>query len=95
LTHKKFYYDLGLSGVYLIMSKCNEDTKYDRTLLYGLPAIGKYVGYTTQTLYRWIRKEAFPAGKLPEGVWMSSTELIDRWLMTRNPYRSRGEKTLL
>jgi hypothetical protein len=87
LTHKKFYYDLGLSGVYLIMSKCNEDTKYDRTLLYGLPAIGAYMGYSVRTIGRWIHREGFPAGKLPEGVWMSSTELVDRWLMTRNPCR--------
>lgn len=62
------------------------DTKYDRTLLYGLPQIAAYMGYSVQTIHRWIRKEAFPVGKLPEGVWMTSTEMIDRWLMVRNPF---------
>lgn len=63
------------------------DTKYDRTLLYGLPVIAAYMGVGVTTVRRWYRKEGFPLGKLPKGWWATSTELIDRWLLARDPAR--------
>ena len=69
------------------------ERQYDRTLLYGLPQIAAYTGYTTKTIGLWIRRHGFPAGKLPEGIWCTSTAMIDLWLMARNPYapKSRSE----
>ena len=75
--------------MYLIMSKCNDDTKYDRSLLYGLPAIAAYTGFTVQTVRRWHYRHGFPLYKLPDGVWQTSTELIDRWGMARENVRLR------
>lgn len=63
------------------------DTKYDRTLLYGLPAIAAYMGYSVSTIQRWIRREAFEVGKMPDGTWCTSTAMVDLWLMARNPQR--------
>ena len=68
-------------------SKCKDDTKYDRTTLYGLPAIAAYLGYTPQTIRRWKSKHGFPLYKMPDGVWQTSTELIDRWGMARENVR--------
>jgi hypothetical protein len=69
------------------MSKCKEDTKYDRTLLYGLPEIARYTGFCVMTIRRWKNKHGFPIYKLPDGVWQTSTELIDRWGMARENVR--------
>jgi hypothetical protein len=60
--------------------------RYDRTLLYGLPVICDYLGCNPTTLRSWVRKHSFPAAKLPNGCWMSSTQLIDNWIVSRNPY---------
>ena len=87
MTHKKFYYDLGLSGVYLIMSKCKPHTKYDRSILYGLDEIAGYLGVCTMTVRRWRLHHGFPMYKLPAGAWQTSTELIDRWGMARENVR--------
>lgn len=63
-----------------------QEAKYDRTLLYGLPEIAAYIRMSVPTARRWIRQEALPVGKLPDGRWVTSTELIDRWVEARNPY---------
>jgi hypothetical protein len=65
------------------MSKCKSETKYDRTILYGLSDIAKYVDFSIGTVRRWKRREGFPMAKLPNGVYMSSTELVDRWVLAR------------
>lgn len=58
---------------------------YDRTLLYGMPAIARYLEVSVGTVHRWKRTQGFPMGKLPGGVWCTSTELIDRWILARDP----------
>ena len=67
-------------------SKCKSDTQYDRSLLYGVKAIAAYMRFSEASVHKWIRKDGFPAGKLPNGLWASSTAMIDQWLMCRNPY---------
>jgi hypothetical protein len=59
--------------------------EHDRSLLYGMPKICAYMGCSDTTLRSWVRKHAFPAAKMPNGAWVTSTELIDRWILSRNP----------
>jgi hypothetical protein len=61
-------------------------SRYDRCLLYGATQISDYMGCNPSTLRSWIRNHAFPAAKMPNGAIVSSTELIDRWILSRNPY---------
>ena len=59
---------------------------YDRVVIHGLINIAGYMGCTPSTVQRWIRKYSFPAAKLPNGGYATTTELIDRWLLSRNPH---------
>ena len=61
-------------------------SKYDSVLLYGADAIAEYMGCSAWTVRQWIARQGFLAGKLPNGMWASSTALIDNWIMARNPY---------
>lgn len=70
------------------MSKCEIDTKYDRTLLYGLPEIARYMDFSVSTIIRWKQRHAFPISKLPDGAYATSTELVDRWLLARGDIQS-------
>ncbi len=63
--------------------------EFDRCMLYGMPKICVYMGCTDTTLRSWIRKHGFPASKMPNGSWASSTALIDLWILSRNPYLSK------
>lgn len=58
----------------------------DRTLLRGMSAVSKYTQYSLSTIRRWTRQHALPLGKLPDGTWVTSTELIDRWILARRPF---------
>lgn len=60
--------------------------KHDRTLLYQVKEIASYMGCSDFTVRAWIRRHGFPAGKMPNGSWVSSTALIDLWILSRNPY---------
>jgi len=46
--------------------------------LSGMKDICNYVSMSEATILNWIRTMDFPAKKLG-GIWMSDTELIDRW----------------
>ena len=46
--------------------------------LTGRKEILEYARRSWQTVERWIKEEEFPARKL-DGVWESSTDLIDEW----------------
>ena len=65
------------------MSKCNEDTKYDRTLLWGAKGVAEYIGYAPITVRRWSKRHGLPLCKLPDGRLISSTQLVDDWFMAR------------
>ncbi len=62
---------------------------YDRVVIHGLDRIADYMGCTPRTITRWVRVYAFPASKLPNGGYATTTELIDRWLLSRSPYLSK------
>lgn len=65
----------------------DQEPAYDRVLIYGIPAMAKYCGIVPSTMHKWLRRHEFPAGKLPDGAWCTSTGLIDQWLLARNPLR--------
>ncbi len=70
-----------------------ERPDYDRTMIYGLEAVAAYMRYAPGTVRRWKRHHGFPLFKMPVGVWATSTELIDRWLMSRDePEPQRMDK---
>jgi hypothetical protein len=52
-------------------------------MLYGLREIAEYMRYSEDTIAKWAKKHAFPIIKTPDGLYMSSTELIDRWILAR------------
>ncbi len=49
----------------------------------GLDAIGQLFGRTRWTIRRWISEHGFPAAQLPDGTWVTTNSLIDRWLLAR------------
>lgn len=53
-------------------------------LIIGLAEIGRAVGRSRTTLWRWIRQYGFPAARLPNGDWATTMDLIERWLLERN-----------
>ena len=40
-------------------------------------------GRTRWTIRRWIEREGFPASRLPDGAWVTTPTLIDRWVLDR------------
>ena len=60
--------------------------EYDRTILHGLVGIAKYMGVAPATIGKWIRAYGFPAGQGGKGKWLSSTALIDLWILSRNRF---------
>ena len=54
-----------------------------RPILVGLDAIGAAFQRSRWTIRRWIEQHAFPAAQLPDGTWVTTHSLIDRWLLVR------------
>lgn len=61
-------------------------------LIKSLPSIASYLDISVSSVRDWIKKHAFPAGKLPNGLWCTTPTLIDAWLLARNPYHVRALK---
>lgn len=53
-------------------------------IIVGLDAIGAMFGRSRWAIARWIRSEAFPAARLPDGSWFTTQSMIEAWLMERN-----------
>ena len=49
----------------------------------GLEAIGRLFGRSRWAVARWVRKEGFPAARLPDGRWFTTMGLIEGWIMER------------
>ena len=49
------------------------------TALSGMKSICEYVDRSAPTVLKWVREQAFPAGRLCGGVWESDTKWIDKW----------------
>ncbi len=59
------------------------------TVIKTIPAMARYVGVPARTLKRWIYKQGFLCGKLPNGVWCTTPSLVEIWLRTQRDSRSR------
>ena len=52
-------------------------------IIVGLADIGKAFGRSRWAVARWIRREGFPAARLPDGRWFTTMGLIEGWIMER------------
>ena len=52
-------------------------------LIKTLNKIAKECGVCEMTIRRWTKQHGFPACKLPNGVWTTTTGLIDSWIVAR------------
>ena len=50
-------------------------------VLVGLDAIGRYLHVSRRTAWRWIQEYALPAMQTPARTWMTTTSLIDLWIL--------------
>jgi predicted DNA-binding transcriptional regulator AlpA len=67
-------------------------TREAEFLIVGLNAIGRAVGRSRSTLWRWILWRDFPAARLPDGRYATTSTWIDAWLQERrakDPYFRR------
>ena len=53
-------------------------------VLEGMPAIGRYLGFCPETIYRYIRDDGLPAMKLRPGRWFVTKSAIDKWIVARH-----------
>lgn len=67
------------------LAELAEQQRYDRQLIHGADRIAEYLGITLTTLHRWRKYQSLPVSKFPGGCLVTSTELIDRWLLARTP----------
>lgn len=61
-----------------------EFTPSPRTLV-GLDQIGRYLQVHRRTAGRWIHEYGLPAMQTPAGTWMTTTGLIDLWVLAARP----------
>jgi hypothetical protein len=59
-------------------------TPTPRTLV-GLDQIGRYLQVHRRTAWRWVHEYGLPAMQTPAGTWMTTTTLIDLWIMAARP----------
>ena len=60
--------------------------------IFGLRDIGKELRRSPRTVSRWIDERGLPACKLPNGNWITSTALIDTWIMARGRIQQRAKR---
>jgi excisionase family DNA binding protein len=65
-----------------------EFTPTPRTLK-GLTQIAAYLQISKRTAYRWIASYSLPAMQTPARTWMTSTSLIDIWILACMPKRGK------
>ena len=58
-------------------------------MIFGLRDIGEVLHRSPRTISRWIDEQGLPACKLPNGNWLTSTALIDTWIMARGQLQQR------
>jgi hypothetical protein len=62
-------------------------------VLVGLDAIGRYLHVSRRTAWRWIQEYALPAMQTPARTWMTTTSLIDLWIIAESGVRWEQQKT--
>jgi excisionase family DNA binding protein len=61
-----------------------EFTHSSRTLK-GLEQIAAYLQISKRTAYRWIASYSLPAMQTPARTWLSTTSLVDLWILACMP----------
>jgi len=61
-------------------------------LLHGLDEIGGYLRVHRRTAWRWIHEQALPAMQTPAGTWITSTHLIDLWILAANQVQMEAKR---
>ena len=52
-------------------------------ILVGLDDLGAAFQRSRWTIRRWISEHGFPAAQLPDGTWVTTHSLVERWLLSR------------
>ena len=61
-------------------------------VLHGLDEIGRYLRVSRRTAFRWIHELAIPAMQTPAGTWITTTSLIDLWIIAASQVRRDVQK---
>jgi hypothetical protein len=56
-------------------------------VLSGLEDIGRYLHVSRRTAWRWIQEMYVPAMQTPAGTWITTTSLIDLWILATSQAR--------
>ena len=67
-------------------------TPTTRTLV-GLEEIGDYLRVHRRTARRWILERALPSMQTPAGTWITTTSLIDLWIVAVSEARWDKQKS--
>ena len=62
-------------------------------LLETMKEIGKYVNRHPNTVRTWQKLHGFPVSKLPNGQYVTSTQLIDSWILARQKTQTAPAST--
>ena len=61
-------------------------------VLTGLDEIGRYLHVHRRTAWRWIQTQFIPAMQTPAGTWITTTNLIDLWVLAASEARWARQK---
>jgi excisionase family DNA binding protein len=61
-------------------------------LLHGLDEIACYLRVSRRTVYRWIEDLGLPAMQTPARTWITSTRLIDQWILAVSQFQREERK---
>ena len=53
----------------------------DTRTMVGLDQIAQYLQVHRRTAWRWVHEYGLPAMQTPAGTWMTTTSLIDLWIV--------------
>ncbi len=61
-------------------------------VLWGTEEIGAYLRVHRLTVSRWIQKRGLPAAQMHKGKWLTTTSLIDHWIITMRQIQLEKKK---
>ena len=61
-------------------------------ILHGLDDIARYLRVSRRTVYRWIEDIGLPAMQTPARTWITSTRLIDQWILAVSGLQREARK---
>jgi hypothetical protein len=61
-------------------------------VLTGLDAIGRYLHVSRRTAFRWVHEHCLPAMQTPAGTWITTTSLVDLWIVAASQVRWARQK---